>query len=385
MGEPGSYHARSRAVGEKGSPGLTMGALPAIIAEPSLVTPEWLTDVLVASGAARAGASVVSQVATPVGTGKLGENVRFELQWSDGPDGAPASVVGKFPSADPTSRQAGLVTGIYVREVSFYRELAHRVGMRIPACHLADVDLGTGEFVLILEDITPARQGDQVTACSADEAAIAMEQLALLHASLWDDPELEGRDWLTRRGADGGQSLSEFYRGLVGSFIEQYADRLTDRTRSVVERFTPYVTSWLATDREPFTLLHGDYRLENMLFGTGGGAPPLTTVDWQTPSVGPGPSDAAYFLGAGLKTSERRTHERELLEVYRRGLTAKGIDIGPDECWASYRVNTFAGLHMAVVASVLVGRDPRSDEMFLAMAERHAAHVEDLEAFDALG
>ena len=39
-----------------------------------------------------------------------------------------------------------------------------------------------------------------------------------------------------------------------------------------------------------------------VLFGDGPGAPALTTVDWQTVGIGAGPSDAAYFLGAGLHT-----------------------------------------------------------------------------------
>jgi hypothetical protein len=359
-----------------------MAGTPALVSDADAVTSEWLTDVLGRAGVAPPGVSVSTFEATPVGTGKLGENVRFALTWAGAEPGTvPASVVGKFPSADPTSRQAGLLTGIYVREVSFYQELAHRVAMRIPACHRAEIDPSTGDFVLVFEDITPARQGDQVTGCSVDEAASAMEQLALLHGSLWGDRDLSGRTWLGTRSADGGQSLADMYQVLLRGFLDQYADRLSEQATETAQRLAGHVTDWLSLDREPFTLLHGDFRLENMLFGSGPAAPPLTTLDWQTPTVGPGPSDAAYFLGAGLHTDVRRTHEGELLETYRRGLAAQGVELGADECWAIYRANTFAGLHMAVVASVLVGRDPRSDEMFLAMAERHAAHVVDLEAF----
>ncbi len=358
--------------------------MPDLIADPDLITPDWLTDVLRASGAAPPGASIASIEPTRIGTGKLGDNIRFELTWTGDAGGAPASIVGKFPSTDETSRQAGLITGIYVREVSFYKELAGRVKMRIPHCHYVELDLQTGEFALIFEDIRPAVQGSQVAGCSVDQAALAMEQLALLHASMWDAPDLGGRTWLTPRSDNGGEALAGIYQTMVDAFLAQYDDRLPDSTRQAAERFTPLVATWLCTDRKPMTLLHGDYRLENMLFGDGPGAPPLTTVDWQTVSIGPGPSDAAYFLGAGLKTELRREHERELLEIYRQGLLALGIDLSAEDCWTSYRTNTFAGLHMAVVASVLVGRDAHGDEMFLAMAERHAAHVDDLDAWDLL-
>lgn len=356
-------------------------------AELERITPDWLTGVLRHSGAASGDTTVTGFDHTRIGTGKLGDIVRFDLRWSADhgePGNAPSSVVGKFASTDPTSRQAGLMTGIYVREIRFFQELAGRVRMRIPQCHFADIDMDTGAFAVIMEDVRPARQGNQVAACSVDEAAVAMEQLALLHAGLWDAPDLDTHDWLTRRSADGGEALASIYGALVSSFLTQYADRLSDRAADAAERFTPKVAAWLCTDTAPLTLLHGDYRLENMLFGDGPGAPPLTTVDWQTVSVGAGPSDAAYFLGAGLHTEDRRTHERELLEIYRRGLVAQGVELAAEDCWSSYRVNAFAGLHMAVVASVLVGRSEAGDDMFLAMAERHAAHIEDLDSWALL-
>lgn len=359
-------------------------------ADPELITPDWLTEVLRRSGAAPHEANIIGFTRERIGAGKLGDIVRFDLEWT-GDEGhsdaersgkAPASVVGKFASTDRTSRQAGLMTGIYVREVRFFQELAERVRMRIPQCHFAAIDMATGEFALILEDIRPARQGSQVDACSLDEAAMAMDQIALLHAGLWASPDLDAHEWLTHRAENGGEALASLYGAFVSPFLTQYGDRLSDRAVDAAERFTPVVASWLRTDTEPLTLLHGDYRLENMLFGGSPGA--LTTVDWQTVSVGAGPSDAAYFLGAGLHTEDRRIHERDLLEVYRRGLASEGITLGAEDCWNTYRVNAFAGLHMAVVASVLVGRSEHGDEMFLAMAERHAAHIEDLDAWALL-
>lgn len=354
-------------------------------ADPDRIAPDWFTEVLHSSGAAPQSAAITGFTHTRIGTGKLGDNVRFELEWTGDAQHAPSSIVGKFASMDPTSRQAGLMTGIYVREIRFFQELADRVRMRIPRCHFAEIDMDTGAFAVIMEDIRPARQGSQVDACTVDEAAVAMEQLALLHASLWDAADLDDHEWLTRRSENGGEALASIYEAFVSAFLAQYEDRLSDRAAAAAQRFTPVVAAWLCTDTEPLTLLHGDYRLENMLFGDGPGAPPLTTVDWQTVAVGAGPSDAAYFLGAGLHTEARRTHERELLEIYRQGLVAQGVELGAEDCWNSYRVNAFAGLHMAVVASVLVGRSEHGDDMFLAMAERHAAHVDDLDSWALLG
>lgn len=362
-----------------------MPAPAPLISTPDEATPEWLTAALIGSGRVPAGARIISTHATTIGNGKVGQNVRFLLTWESATAAdLPASIVGKFASDDPTSRQAGLMTGTYVREANFYQQLGDRVAMSVPRCHVAELDLATGAFVLLFDDITPADTGDQITGCSVDDASLAMEELARLHAGFWGDNSIEDDAWLLPRlqNADG---LALLYGMFVEGFVERFGDQLSPTAAEVVARFTPLVGAWVGTDAgQATTLLHGDYRLENMLFGRGPGVPPLTTVDWQTPNLGAGPSDAAYFLGGGLDIELRRDHERDLLEVYRQGLVAGGVTISADECWESYRRNTVAGVHMTVVASMLVGQDEHGDEMFLAMAERGAAHVADLGTLDLL-
>ncbi|MCE7883674.1 MAG: DUF1679 domain-containing protein [Actinobacteria bacterium ATB1] len=348
----------------------------------------WLDRALREAGIVPPGVRLERFSAETIGTGKVGENVRFTLTWEGLPDpggapdcGLPRSVIGKFASTDPTSRKAGLLTGTYVREVGFYRHLAGLVDITVPLCHSAEIDTGSGEFVLILEDLAPARQGDQLAGCTPDEAALAVEELAGLHAPVWGAMAPTGHDWLIERSAGGGAALAGVYTALVPGFLDRYSARLEATVLEAAQRFTPSVQRWLSADREPFTLLHGDYRLDNMLFGTEDGGYPLAVVDWQTVAVGPGLSDVAYFLGAGLDVENRRKHEEDLFDVYLDAMAARGIHLDRDEAWLVYRLNAFAGLHMAVVASQLVGRDERGDEMFCVMAERHAAQIEDLDSF----
>lgn len=351
-----------------------------LIGGPDELTAPWIADALVRSGAAPAGATIAAIDQRPIGNGKVGESVRVTITWAGStPEGAPTSLVAKFAASDPRSRMAGLVTGTYVREVAFYRELAPIVGGRSPDCHVAEIDPTTGALVLLLEDLAPARTGDQIAGCGVDDAALAIELVADLHASMWDDPRLAGRDWLMRRDRDDGEGLANLYDGLVDPFCTQFADRLSPLAVEVAQGMRGRVPGWIGHDAAlPPTLLHGDYRLENLLFGTGGSAPAVAVVDWQTPNVGPGPSDVAYLLGGGLAPADRRASERDLVELYRGALAARGVELDEESCWSSYATNACTGLHMTVVASVLVARDARSDEMFLAMAERHATHVDDL-------
>ena len=57
-------------------------------------------------------------------------------------------------------RNIAKLTGTYVKEVSWYRELAAGSGVAAPRCHHAEIADDDVDFVLILSDLTPARQGD---------------------------------------------------------------------------------------------------------------------------------------------------------------------------------------------------------------------------------
>ena len=119
------------------------------------VTPSWLA---VALGFPGVDVEVSEQM---IGTGQVGENVRYTLTWPAGVDG-PKSVVGKFPSLDPASRETAAATDAYVKEIGFYRDLQHTVSIPTPAVYSLDEDLAANRFLLLMEDIVPATQGDQL-------------------------------------------------------------------------------------------------------------------------------------------------------------------------------------------------------------------------------
>ena len=348
---------------------------------PEDVTAEWLTDVLRDSGALSEAGTVDSFECEAVGTGQMADSVRFALNYKGDAQG-PASVVTKFASTDPTSRATGLALRSYEIEVRFYQELAHTVGIRTARCHFADVDVQTGWFTIVLGDLAPAVQGDQMTGCSADAAERALEQLAGLHTPRWGDNALAKLDWLARNNEDGAQMLAAMMVPLTAGFVERYADRLSSEVGRLVERLGGAVGPWMAGRREPYAVQHGDYRLDNMLFDDTGN---ITTVDWQTVVYGPPVADAAYFLGASLVEDDRRKHEEDLLRGYHERLVAGGVTgFSWDRCWEDYRRYTFSGLLMAVAAAMLVERTPRGDDMFMTMATRHGQHIVDLDAEEFL-
>jgi aminoglycoside phosphotransferase (APT) family kinase protein len=110
------------------------------------------------------------------------------------------------------------------------------------------------------------------------------------------------------------------------------------------------------------------------------GGPRVAVLDWQTVRLGPALSDVAYFIGSALQPEDRRRHEHALVGEYHATLTAAGIDIEWDDCWRGYRRHGFDGLLMGIIASMLVGRTERGDEMFMAMVNRHGRQLLDLDA-----
>src|SRR5436190_13376934 len=110
------------------------------ILKPEEVTAAWLSDVLAAGGV---DAVVRDFTMKRVGTGQIGQSVKFTLDYAKRGADAPASLVGKFPSPEAESRNAGVVLGNYIREVNFYRHLAPTALIATPKCYFTDVELET--------------------------------------------------------------------------------------------------------------------------------------------------------------------------------------------------------------------------------------------------
>lgn len=358
----------------------------------------WLTDVLHAAGVG-SGRRILDYDARSIGTGQVGENVRYTLTWEgtwegtwDGDQaGLPSSIVAKFPSANELSRATAAQVDTYRREVGFYRDVQHRVSIRTPGIHHVGWNPDNHDFVLVMEDIGGAEQGDQLHGCTVDRAAAVIDEAVGLHAPTWNRvAELADLDWLAFPNDERTGQMQLLFAMTLPGFLDRYGDRLSDDEqdigRHVVERYpslAAQVTEWAETHRA-WCVTHADYRLDNILFGLDDRTPAVTVVDWQTAAVGIGPADVAYFVGAGLVPDDRRVHERELVARYASGLRSAGVDVDDDTIWEGYALGSAGGYLMAIIASQIVGQTDRGDDMFVAMATRHAAQIADCGLLDRL-
>ncbi len=340
------------------------------------VSPEWLTAQL-----RRAGydSQVVDFRAEQIGTGQIGKCLRYTLDYAEGSSG-PKTLIGKFPSDDPVSRATGVALQNFLKEVSFYRELQPRLGIRTPRCYCAEIDGEGPDFVVLMEDLAPAVQGDQLAGCTPAVAAAAVNELVGLHAPSWCDEELHDLKWLRDPDAGARDALRDMYAAQLPGFLDRYAHGLRKDEAAIIARVAEAPGAPLFADfPQTFSLVHVDYRLDNLMIARTADAYQVTVVDWQSITLGPPLNDVAYFLGAGLLPEVRALEEEHIVRGYHERLVAAGVDdFDWDECWHAYRRGVFAGFGVTVIASMLVQRTERGDQMFTAMAQRHARHALDL-------
>ncbi len=353
-----------------------------VLRSPADVDAEWLTRVLRSRGLLGADAKVVDVDATPVGTGQMADTVRFTIGCD--PAGAgPPSVVGKFASRDARSRATGRIMRAYEVEVRFYAEVAPRVDTRLPQVLFAAIDPVDAWFTLLLEDVHDAVPGDEIQGCNAAVAAAAIGQMAALHAPCWEATDLAGRPWIDRSTPESDEFTASVVTGVFPGFLERYADRLDRAHVALLEAFIPRMRSWMGRPRGPRTIVHADFRLDNLLFSAD--SPDPVVVDFQTVGWGCGAYDLAYFIGGSLEPEVRRPAERELVEGYHDALVERGVTDYPlGELRADYRRECFGGLVMAVGASMMVEQTDRGDRMFLKSVTRQAQQAIDVDALALL-
>jgi hypothetical protein len=333
-------------------------------ASPASVTAEWLTETLRTAGAL--GEGTVTQVEwRAIGTGQVGDSARFTLTY-DQPGAGPATLAGKFPAEDASSRQTAITHGLYAKEVAFYRELADEVAVRTPRALAAEIDDQGGAFVLLFEDLGPARGGNQMTGCDMVDAREAVRQLAGLHAPSWGNAAMIEKPWLTTR-PETIAAIMQAYPYATQIFADRYAGQLAPELTEVCLQLGARCDKWFGRTSAHACLVHGDYRLDNMLFDIKGGSEPLGVLDWQTLVVGSGLTDLGYFIGAGVGTT-LSAHEDELIDTYLAAMATRGVTLSRDEVWDDYRRGVLHGVSTAVFSAAFVERTERGDAMFLDMA-----------------
>jgi hypothetical protein len=378
------------------------------------LTPEWLTAQLEATGVLAQG-RVKGFRAELLGEGEgfVGQVARLHLEL----EGAttPRSLIVKLPTQVPENRLVGEMFGLYEREILFYRELAQHVPLRKPKFYGAQMDpnpagdrgpaivewldglplwlrrllmvffrwiasRSTRRYVLLLEDLDSARVGDQVAGLPPVECARILRALAHTQAALWQSPHLEGHFWVVRPDLGARLAQQQLHASLP-AFHERFGARLPLWCLGTLE--------WIGVNgvalqralygEAPQTLIHGDFRLDNMLFDADGSDGPIA-IDWQGVSRGPGVFDVAYFLSGSLDAEVSTEAERELVRGYHEALVAggvKGYDLAT--CLRDYERSMLVMLHRLVAIDTIDLGGERGVDLIDLWVERTVRRVRDVD------
>ena len=349
---------------------------------PEAITSEWLTAALTPTGSLD-GAKVNGFDAETIGVGAgfLGKLARLTLQYDRDAKAAPRTVVAKFPVLDVESREIAMLFRFYEREIRFYQEIAPRVSLRIPRAFHADIDTASGDFVLLMEDMAPARVGDQLDSCTPRQAACAIRDIAAFHAEWWMRPELESLSWMPCINDPINQSAEQAYQDAWQPFLDHMGDKVGPELRQTGERLATEVCAILdALAVRPRTIVHGDYRLDNMFFG-GDAGDELGVVDWQIANRAVGTFDVAYFVTGNIPVEDRRAHEQAWLHDYHDILVEGGVT-GYDfeQCTLDYRLSAlFCLVYNVVGIGTLDFGNERGLRLFDEWTARTAAAIADLD------
>lgn len=327
-------------------------------------TPEWLTTLL---GVAVTG---VRSEHIAVGEGFTSVLARLNLTYADDHGDAPSSLIAKLPSEEPGAVALGQLLRLWEREARFYADVAPTLPVRTAKRYFSGGDPDTGLFTVVMEDLSLYRVGDQVAGASREDAEAAIDWLAPFHARWWGRDDLEAFAWMPRVKTDPMfQGLQPMLEAVWPAFIEKFGSDVPPESLEWVERSQHRLSELLAEEPLAPTVIHSDYRLDNLFF-TGDEVIP---VDWQAPAVGQALYDVAYFMQTCLPPEERRDIERDLIERWSEALRAARVDLpSNDELWTEYRRMT---LIVMLIAALLFGQldftvNERAAELGRACASR---------------
>ncbi len=309
-----------------------------------------------------------------IGNGLTGSIARIGLEYGTESAHLPKTVIAKFSSFDDRARGICNWLGFYEREVRFYRQIAGTIDLRTPHCYYAAYDPAQVRSLLLLEDLSGYALESWPKGCSIARAGQAVREIARLHAAWWNRPGLNDIPWLYHELPGLGDEFARQWDGF--RVCMQLSDASSAESPDILrlgERIQQELDAVAeALFAPPITLVHGDYQLDNLAFGSSGGSQEVAVLDWAFVMAAKGVADLAYFLVGNLAPAVRRTEERTFIDEYLAALAQAGV-VGytPAQCFQDYQK---AILYYFVRLVIAVGK--------MAITEGSAGKAIDSHAFD---
>lgn len=302
---------------------------------PNGLTADWLTATLQEAGLTKDARVVsVSRSSVGDGVGMMSELSRLNLSWSPPSSELPASVIAKYASTNPVNRAAANGFHVYEREVRFFAEINARTTARTPRCYFARLE--AENYLVLMEDLGTYRVGSQAAGAGLVDTQLAIDQLARLHAPFW--ARVDDLDWVPHiHGSYHADAMVVMARNGWDNMVKVFGAQVPAAVRAGRDPLLAAIPTLQAQmDTGPITLVHGDFRLDNLLFGDVAGQDPVVILDWQGPLLCKGIVDVAVLLGQNTHIETRRAHEQALIRRYAELLQSMGVTYDFETAWEDY-------------------------------------------------
>ena len=348
---------------------------PALIAGADQITPQWIQAVLQNAGIAAPRVSLLNT--KPIGHGNLSATVRTEITYNANAADAVRSVIAKLTSGLGQAVEIAAAHDVYRRECAVYGFLGAEPPLNTPRCYWRHVGQDGRTINLVLEDLSErTHPGDQIAGCSVAEAKAVAAELANLHVAFWDDPRLDSADWLYSR-ADGAEAAFATNTRAAAAFRERFAGRTDPALLDAIDAVVADLPRHFAAIPRGRTLVHGEPRVDNVLFEDSAEGPRAWLIDWQFADRGSPMFDLAYFLAGSLTVADRREIDAVLVARHRAAIAAIDPAYSLETARAEFAGSLPLALYFTVGAILAMPPDEHGDKLLLTLAERNVAALRD--------
>lgn len=315
-----------------------------------------------------------------VGIGVSSAVYRLTLTGTDVPD----TVVLKLSALDEAAVFTSSMLRMYAKEVKFFDELAQASPIRVPKGFGGDCGPEGAPYYLFMEDMGGHRVVDQLEGMELSDAEQAVDELAAWHATFWGKAE---------HHVSTGAAMSigdDTYKGVLPIVFAEGWEKLQAEMEvhptiaDVASRWLPKLNDMLdGLSTAPTTVIHGDYRADNIFFDSDG---KVVLLDFQLTGLGSGSYDLAYFITQSLLPDVAAANEQALFDRYVAGLIAAGVpEAETTRLWEDYRIAALFCLVYPVVACRGMDlSDPRQLGLIETMNRRCARAIDELNLRDLL-
>ncbi|MCP4151986.1 MAG: phosphotransferase [bacterium] len=316
------------------------------------VTPQWLTDVLKKSGSLTNG--------EVTGVRKKFEHMTFgssfytlKLTYSDNQTPAPANLFLKIS-------KKGMDVAAFKKEVEFYTTGTKTMGEVKPnvmtcydavycpvsnRAHLLFDHLSKTHFSLLATyPLPPTKQ----------QCCEVMDAFAKFHAFWWER-RIPGHGMQEFPSKEAFRQEVAGIKAMFARFVDYMEERLSSHRRKLYEKVLGAAPAALEQRRfdgrkpGPYTLIHGDAHLGNILYPYSPEKDRIRIIDWQSWKTGFAADDMAFMMAYHWFPEQRKSMEMDLLKRYFQKLLEYGVqNYTWDDFRDDYRMSVIKNLFMPI-------------------------------------